>query len=239
MKNIFLLPTDQSSRLFLEYGDGDLCLSNQFLPQTARSNNQNMYITSDEPIKKDDWYYNERLNQIFQAVIDSGYNTTDKEFKIILTTNQDLIADGVQDIDDEFLEWFVKNSSCEFVRIESWETKGEWDLYYKITIPQEEPKQELHICKYCDAETTQSDDDCYAKPKQEKLEEAAERHYINCIPSDRHSFIAGAKWQAERMYSEEEVKEILEKRDKHNLGNLTLGSRWLTVEDWFEQLKKK
>ena len=71
------------------------------------------------------------------------------------------------------------------------------------------------------------------------LEEAAERHYINCIPSDRHSFIAGAKWQAERMYSEEEVKEILEKRDKHNLGNLTLGSRWLTVEDWFEQLKKK
>lgn len=49
----------------------------------------------------------------------------------------------------------------------------------------------------------------------------------------------GAQWQAERLYSEEEVKEILEKRDKHNLGNLTLGSRWLTVEDWFEQFKKK
>jgi hypothetical protein len=35
-----------------------------------------------------------------------------------------------------------------------------------------------------------------------ELEEAAERHYINCIPSDRHSFIAGAKWQGERMYSD-------------------------------------
>jgi hypothetical protein len=75
--------------------------------------------------------------------------------------------------------------------------------------------------------------------KQETLEEAAERHYINCIPSDRHSFINGALWQAKRMYSEEEVKEILEKRDKHNLGNLTLGSRWLTVDEWFEQFKKK
>lgn len=46
-------------------------------------------------------------------------------------------------------------------------------------------------------------------------------------------------YKPERMYSEEEVKEILEKRDKHNLGNLTLGSRWLTVEDWFEHFKKK
>ena len=146
MKNIFLLPTDQSSRLFLEYGDGDLCLSNQFLPQTARSNNQNMYITSDEPIKKDDWYYNERLNQIFQAVIDSGYNTTDKEFKIILTTNQDLIADGVQDIDDEFLEWFVENPGCEYAEVkkgfEDGTNYGFNFIDYKITIPQEEPKQE-------------------------------------------------------------------------------------------------
>ena len=42
--------------------------------------------------------------------------------------------------------------------------------------------------------------------EKESLEEAAERHYINCIPSDRHSFIAGANYQAERMYSEEEVR---------------------------------
>jgi hypothetical protein len=31
----------------------------------------------------------------------------------------------------------------------------------------EEPKQELHTCKYCKAETFQSDDECYARPKQE------------------------------------------------------------------------
>ena len=37
--------------------------------------------------------------------------------KIIITTDQDLIKDGVQAIDDEFLEWFVKNPSCESVDI--------------------------------------------------------------------------------------------------------------------------
>lgn len=31
----------------------------------------------------------------------------------------------------------------------------------------EEPKQELHTCKYCKVETTQPDDECYARPKQE------------------------------------------------------------------------
>jgi len=71
--------------------------------------------------------------------------------------------------------------------------------------------------------------------KQETLEEAAERHYINCIPSDRHSFIAGASWQSKRMYSEEEVLELLWKREwsyEHSMP-------FITVDDWFEQFKKK
>ena len=31
----------------------------------------------------------------------------------------------------------------------------------------EKSKQELHTCKYCKVETTQPDDECYARPKQE------------------------------------------------------------------------
>jgi hypothetical protein len=66
--------------------------------------------------------------------------------KIILTTDQDLIKDGVQAIDDEFLEWFVMNPSCERVEIYSLGIKngetGESCHYkYEIIIPQEEPKQ--------------------------------------------------------------------------------------------------
>jgi hypothetical protein len=64
---------------------------------------------------------------------------------------------------------------------------------------------------------------------KETLEEAAERHYINCIPSDRHSFITGAKWQAEKMYTEEEVIAIVEKSR----------ATGLTVEYLIEQFKKK
>lgn len=38
--------------------------------------------------------------------------------KIILTTDQDLIKDGVQAIDDEFLEWFSsKNGNVNFVEV--------------------------------------------------------------------------------------------------------------------------
>jgi hypothetical protein len=33
--------------------------------------------------------------------------------KVVLTTDQKLIKDGVQAIDDEFLDWLVKNPSCE------------------------------------------------------------------------------------------------------------------------------
>jgi hypothetical protein len=44
---------------------------------------QQLLLLSDEEIKKNDWYYNERLNSIYQAIAQSGYNTTDKEIKII------------------------------------------------------------------------------------------------------------------------------------------------------------
>jgi hypothetical protein len=49
------------------------------------------------------------------------------------------------------------------------------------------------------------------------------------------NWIAGAKWQAERMYSEEEVLELLWKREwsyEHSMP-------FITVDDWFEQNKKK
>ena len=49
----------------------------------------------------------------------------------------------------------------------------------------------------------------------------------------RKSFIKGAKWQAERMYSEEEVFELLE-----NLVE-TFNPPTDHLKEWFEQFKKK
>ena len=193
--NIHILPTYKASRL-QKTKYGNLFLVNKF-KSYDNCTPQHIYITSDKEIKPNDWYINNGV--IFKAdvVFDEGNNpvnsnprVTDFNKKIILTTDQDLIKDGVQSIDDEFLEWVVKNPSCEEVKVNDWlDTNGNiaWGgdkryqicnhLYDKIIISKEEPKQELHTCKYCGVETTQPDDECYAKPKQETLEEAYQRGY--------------------------------------------------------------
>jgi hypothetical protein len=111
MKNIHLLPTDKPSRL---YKTGNfLLLDSKAMPNnTLETINQNIYITNSEQIKE-----GERGLSINDAVY-THFNHLGKGYgkKIILTTDQDLINDGVQAIDDEFLEWFVKNP-CEFVEV--------------------------------------------------------------------------------------------------------------------------
>jgi hypothetical protein len=110
MKNIHVLPTDKPSRLSYNK-DGVLELQRLYWIEGT----QHIYITSDEKIKKGDWFTdgNDSLEKsyILFSVQFANYK------KIILTTDQDLIIDGVQAIDDEFLEWFVKNPSCEEVEV--------------------------------------------------------------------------------------------------------------------------
>ena len=79
--------------------------------------NEHICITSDEEITRGDWCFRngivEQCNSKMHSFALWGANAK----KIILTTDTHLIKDGVQSIDDEFLEWFVKNSSCEFVEV--------------------------------------------------------------------------------------------------------------------------
>ena len=135
MKNIHLLPTDKPSRLHLWTDENDSKLALCDLEFSHTRNTQHIYITSEEEIKEGDWFIRDgsihkcfRVHKTdieFLTSIDSVYcgsNTFwSKGFckKIILTTDQDLIKDGVQDIDDTFLQWFVKNPSCEEVKVDS------------------------------------------------------------------------------------------------------------------------
>jgi hypothetical protein len=110
----------------------------------------NIYITNSEEIKEGDWVYHYASHKMFKY---DGHGLCVEVKKIILTTDQDLIKDGVQAIDNGFLEWFVKNPSCESVEIEN--TCLEVRVCdcamnenclkpgYKIIISQEEPKQEI------------------------------------------------------------------------------------------------
>ena len=145
MKNIHVLPTDKPSRLII-YST----LLNEFRlldePYDDWKHKRNIYITSDEEIKdvrphKGKWQL--ETGQILNKF--PNYLTDLSECKlVIMTTDQDLIKDGVQAIDDEFLQWFVKNSSCEEVEVEKAPYDGTksidkyWGGEYKIIIPKEE-----------------------------------------------------------------------------------------------------
>lgn len=152
MRNIFLIPTDKPSRLVKTKPKGNwlLFIKNIF---GFHWDNYNIYITSDEEITqqtKPCWCINTIKNTWNDSLI--YYQGTMPQYhyvgfkKIILTTDQDLIKDGIQAIDDEFLGWFVKNPSCESVEVQHKPqgfTDGLWLLDYKAIIPkQEEPKQE-------------------------------------------------------------------------------------------------
>jgi hypothetical protein len=146
-KNLWLLPIDKASRLVI-YENNDFILLNRYEPSWIETNfnrtNQHIYITSDEEIKEKDWVLNISNNKIFKQD-NSKYDGYTLSFykKIILTTDQDLIKDGIQAIDDEFLEWFVKNPSCELVDIGTslLDGKDGYGYYgkYKIIIPSKEP----------------------------------------------------------------------------------------------------
>jgi hypothetical protein len=217
MKNIHVLPTDKPSKLVLRNADNKLV---RHTPITKwHSVNQHIYITNDEEIKDVGYCLHKdgkgvicKVNLIFEngdLLLNNSTRISPLEFrKIILTTDQDLIVDGVQAIDDEFLEWFVNNTSCDRVEIKTIIVPF-IGIGYKIIIPKEEPKQET-------------------------LEEAAANLADpNLCKTD--NWIAGAKWQAERSYSEEEVEMIA--RDAYEMGrkNILIG----VFNKWFEQFKKK
>ena len=222
MKNIHLLPTDKPSRLYLN-SENKIFITDV---EMKCGNTQNIYITSDEEIE-----FNEYVIQVnfektntqvirctteFQVKIANDEDGSFTKKKIILTTDQDLIKDGVQAIDDEFLEWFVKNPSCESVHVYNQTQVGyEYDEYHFI------------LPEY--------------NPKQEKLEEAAE-NYVRNEPDatlkliSKYSFKDGTKWQAERMYSGEEVFNLCREFAIFVQRN---GPSYKKQQEWFEQFKKK
>ena len=246
MKNVHLLPTDKPSRL-VKFFTNKFHLCKEILPIQDEEQYQNTYITSnDEEIKEGDWALDlcEDLGLKYQPfkVDKATLKYANQECKkIILTTDQDLIADGVQAINDEFLEWFVKNPSCERVEVENeWEGNGtmfgfkmgnvspDGTWRYQIIIPKEEPKQGT-------------------------LEEVAENESEYLADYDdkemyQKGFIDGAKWQQEqdkKMYSEEDIQSAWE--DGRNGENEWIGSypffkkvfKNKNFKEWFEQFKMK
>jgi hypothetical protein len=194
MKNIHILPTDKPSRLWTNNLKRRLELD-EFPEIHHNKIGKHIYITSDEEIKEGDWIIWDR--KIVKAINTAYYSAK----KIILTTDQDLIKDGVQAIDDEFLEWLVKNPSCELVEVQlvalneygseiSVNSYGFEKFSYKITIPKEETLEEA-------AERLYPTTFVSIFTQRDKVDKNKERRKI---------WIEGAKWQQEQilqfLYSE-------------------------------------
>lgn len=125
MKNIYLLPTTGISKL---YKDKDGLHFEEFPHKDVYAGNQHLYITSDEEPKQGEWCIDvsasigdytptPTLNIAYRKDI---CPPDIKQLKIVLTTDPELIAHAVQPvqaIDDEFLQWYVKNPTCEYVKI--------------------------------------------------------------------------------------------------------------------------
>jgi hypothetical protein len=135
MKNIHVLPANvlttigKSSKGLYYHKDKHDTLSFEV--------NQHIYITSDEKIKEGDWMLRNNENPI-KVTLDFFWDFGLSYYKIILTTNEELIKDGIQSIDNDFLEWFVKNSTCEYVdHFLYQDDRYVLGLGYKIIIPKE------------------------------------------------------------------------------------------------------
>ena len=112
-KNLHVLPTDHPSRLRYNIKTRIWELNEFHKYHTDIKSTHNIYITSDEEIKEGGWHYNLALNIVEKT---TNFDNGVLQEKIILTTDQDLFADGVQEIDDKFLEWFCsKNGKVGYI----------------------------------------------------------------------------------------------------------------------------
>lgn len=201
MKNIHVLKTDKPSRLLKDLIDETYQLKKEVSYGNRFELPLNIYITSDEYIGLS--YYLDG-NLIRKGVVDDkDYWEVRKDYKkIILTTDQDLIKEGIQSIPDNFLEWFVNNPSCEEVEIEkfhgintsiaevssisgnddyNWQGKGDF-RDYKIIIPKQETKQER---KYSEEDLKQFAFECVGNFLSNR-ENELEIELVNVI-SDRNN----------------------------------------------------
>jgi hypothetical protein len=262
-KNCWLIPTDKPSKLFFNHikrFEKYQFSKEPFINGFTYTSNYHVYITNDSDIKKGDWFIHSShgTTNIYKAksvVKESIITTCDNgcwiQFcrKIILSTDEDLIADDIQSIDDDFLQWFINNPSCEDVDIEEKSTveiEKELDIFgYDIGLTENEYDEWLKKGGQLYKIIIPSE-----KHKQESLEEAVETisDFIKRESKSANESVGimkGAKFQMKRMYSLEQISKDFVGEGKSTgyfddyLDFRIETSDKITFKDWFENFKKK
>lgn len=246
MKNLHLLPTDKPTWLHKSTLTGVLRKSSSCIDDMKQAQGMNIYITSDEEIKEGEYQLYNPLGNFDNAKVSKAerlLQNDGRRKKIILTTDVDLIKDGVQAIDDEFLEWFVKNPSCESVEIhkekqhigeEIDESYPKVFFDYKIIILKEEAKQET-LEKYIEREFQFNSSTVIQN-----------QEYVYLMNKNRfkiavNNILKYQKEQDKKMYSEEDMRKMYDlscgKIGLSELHDQTENNQ--RFKDLLEQFKKK
>lgn len=174
MKNLYLLPTENISKLAQSFFDKSFQYDPDYYYTLEKEKTipYQMYIVSNEEIEdhtESCWCLDTKDKSIkyYEKSSQSLYNYISYR-KIILTTDHSLFKEGIQDITEKFLKWFVKNSNCDFVNIElylrtaqsyNYTNDEDGELYeynctgYKISLPQKEITKIKCHCnhnRFCD-----------------------------------------------------------------------------------------
>lgn len=216
-KNIWIIPTDKSTYLYEISGELTLSVVNSIHTSNI---GRHIYITADKEIKSgvNQWYLDKFINKPRNS---GGAEYGEKQNVILLTTDQDLIADGVQDIDNEFIEWLIKNPECENVK-----------LY------------ELRLCTSCGQQFC---DNLRCRGYNDEIvflisfpENTNKKIITYCngyeLESEKISFTEPIKRES-KSYTEEDVKDLIEDWTKMATG-LNVNFPTDRFNDWFEQFKK-
>ena len=114
-KNIWLVKTNKPSKLQIKF-DGGLHMDNG---QTiAMRSFMHIHITSEDLPSDGDWCIDTITQEVF--IKSGGYSKGETSLshpkKIIMSMDEDIIKNGYLAIPENFISWFIDNSSCRYIR---------------------------------------------------------------------------------------------------------------------------
>jgi hypothetical protein len=205
MKNIFLIPTDKESRLWRDLDSNKLRFENISKPNSnecTKCSNEYVYITSDGKFVRDEYITDgiEVIKATPKLVNAQGLVDRRDWKKILMTTDPELIKDGVHPIGEDFLQWFVENPTCIKVEVvyglfnpmgrqvdpnDLGQNHSKCVWKYKIITTKEEQKQHLIDMMKSDEELGLYDEsreikveDIFNDEKREKVKRVILQHKV-------------------------------------------------------------
>jgi len=221
-------------------------------PHKGRGNgvfrSQHLYILTNDEIKEGDWYKYPNQNGVWCN--NEGTVPNRDARKIIATTDSSLKTKVEQSgenawynlipqIPQQFIEYFIseynKGKIIDKVLVET-EEKNEYISPLKV-IPPATPG--VYTTGYKLKLNQNNEISILTEEKQETIEEAALKYVRNESDAtlkliSKYSFKDGAKWQAERMYNEQDLREAFNIAKHIGRNNIAY-----EFDEWFNRHKKK